>query len=65
MIKRIKKLIHEYFLHKAQLFGKAADYLLDPELFPAESYSHARGEFLKAKQELYLSLAEIFAPPAP
>lgn len=60
MLTRLKKVFRNYFLHKAQLYAKAADYLLDTELFPPGSYSCARGEFFKAKQELYQSLAEAF-----
>ena len=65
MITRLKKVIWNYFSHKAMLFGRAADYLLDPEYFPPESYSHARGQWFKAKQELYQALADAFVHAAP
>ena len=60
MLTKLRKMIQNYFSHKAQLYAKAADYLLDPEYFPPTSYSHARGRFFKAKQELYQALAELF-----
>lgn len=60
MLAKLKEVFWSYFSHKAQMYARAADYLLDLEYFPVDSYSHARGTYFKAKEQLYLALAEAF-----